>query len=119
METSVTFCSRHQAALLLWGSLDWVESHWSGFAWIPIGALFILAVVGDYVEWICAFLIHLKVIYQAYRIARDFRHLSVAQRESMLTRMPRSSVNLLCFGQKAMWPNKGAAGNSRCPFDFV
>ena len=85
--------------LLCFFGAVWIgfESHWSGFAWIPIGVLFILAVVGDCVEWICAFFIHLRVIFQAYRIAHDLRYVSAAQRESMLGRMPPELRKLVLF----------------------
>ena len=81
-------------AAAIWIGCDY---HWAGLAWIPIGVLLTLAVVGNLVGWICAFLIHLHVIFQAYRIARDFRYLSATQRESMLTRMPPELRKLVLF----------------------
>lgn len=62
-------------------------NNWAGLAWIPIGILLILAYVGNLVGYICAFLIHLRVVYCMYRIAHDFSHMSPGIRERFLNKM--------------------------------
>ena len=70
------------------------ENHWVGLAWIPIGALLILAIVGNLAAWICAFQIYLSVIfwrlrgvYEVHRTARVFRRSSAAVRGRMLAQV--------------------------------
>jgi hypothetical protein len=75
--------------LLCFAAAVWIgfEKHWSGLAWIPIGALFVVAVSGFVAARICRSVIHLLVICNIYRLAREFSHLSATDRERLLARM--------------------------------
>ena len=71
-------------AAAIWIGCDY---HWVGLAWIPIGVLLVLAIVGNFVGWICAFVIHLGVVFNMYRLAYEFSRMSPATRERALSRM--------------------------------
>jgi hypothetical protein len=63
------------------------ENHWSGLAWIPIGALLVIAISGFIAIRVCTFLLHLLLVYKMYRLAWEFSHLSTKDRERLLGRM--------------------------------
>jgi hypothetical protein len=71
-------------AVAIWIGYD---NHWAGFAWIPVGVLLILAIVGNIASWICAFLIHLKVVYNMYQLSNELSRMSPATREQFLSGM--------------------------------
>ena len=75
--------------LLCFAAAVWIgfEKHWSGLAWIPIGALLVVAVSGFVAARIFRLVIHLLVICNTYRLAREFSHLSATDRERLLARM--------------------------------
>src|ERR1039458_2463767 len=72
--------------LLCLAGAIWIgfDNHWAGLAWIPIGVLLILAIVESLVGWICAFFIHLAVVFNRYRLAYEFSRMSPATRELFL-----------------------------------
>ena len=77
------------------------DNNWAGLAWIPIGILLVLAIVGNLLGYICAFLIHLRVVYCMYRIAHDLSHMAPATRARFLSQMdPEFRENFL------RWLNK-------------
>ena len=75
--------------LLCFAAAVWIgfENHWSGLAWIPIGALLVVAISGFVTVRVCTLVIHMLVIFETYRLAREFSHLSATDRERLLARM--------------------------------
>ena len=71
-------------AAAIWIGCDY---HWVGLAWIPIGVLLILAIVGNLVPWICASFIRFGRLCLMYQLAYNFSRMSPMGRERMLSRM--------------------------------
>lgn len=62
-------------------------SHWSGLAWIPVGALLMVAIVAKVATGIGGIPIRLKLVYQMYRLAHELSLMSPTTRERSLSRM--------------------------------
>lgn len=82
--------------MFCFASAVWIgfENHWSGLAWIPVGALLFVAIVARVSAWICRWVIHLFVIFWRFRLsiefyllARKYRHLSPMNRGRLLAQM--------------------------------
>ena len=71
-------------ALAIWIGFT---NHWSGMAWIPVGALLMVAIVAKVATGVCAIPIRLRLVYQFYRIAYEYSRMSPATRERALSRM--------------------------------
>jgi hypothetical protein len=82
------FCAR-VLQMLCFALAVWIgfDNHWSGLAWIPIGALLVVAISGFIAIRICTFLLHLLVVCNMYRLTWGFMQLPTAARERWLGQM--------------------------------